>query len=178
MMTTKDLARKIYRVTIECSLGFTLGKGKFPVRVGCVSVRVMDQDLREIERIIWAEGYVDVADYVRNLIRKDFRERGLRLPDGWMRGEERADLVEVEVEIPAGRRRERRVFAHRRKADGKMYESPQFVLPPEFNRFIGRKYIVYEGRARITVRTDAGDPLIDEGEAIILIFRGEDDEEE
>jgi len=156
--------------------GFMLGKGKFPVRVGCVSVRVMDQTLREIERIIWAEGYVDVADYVRNLIRKDFKERGLRLPDRWsMRDEERADLVEVELKIPA-ERRERSVFVHRRKAGGKMYESPQFVLPPEFKRFIGRKYVVYEGRARITTR-DAGATRIDEGEAIILIFRGEADGE-
>ena len=154
-----------------------MGKG-ISVRIGCVSVRVMDQALREIERIIWAEGYIDVADYVRNLIRKDFRERGLRVPDEWRIGNEgRADLVEVEVKIPAVRR-ERRVFAHRRKAGGKLYESPQFVLSPEFNRFIGRKYVVYEGRARITVRTDAGAPLVDEGEAIILIFRGEDDEGE
>jgi len=177
-MTTSDSARKFYRVTIECSLGFTLGKEKFPVRIECVSVRVMDQALREIERIVWAEGYVDVADYIRNLIRRDFRERGLRLPGGWRMGdEERADLVEVELKIPE-RRREHRVWAHRRRAGGKMYESPQFVLPPEFKRFIGRKYVVYEERARITVRTDAGDPLIDEGEAIILIFRGETDDGE
>ena len=40
-----------------------------------MSVSVTDQALRMIERIVWAEGYVDVADYVRNLIRRDFRER-------------------------------------------------------------------------------------------------------
>ena len=141
-----------------------------------MSVSVTDQALRMIERIVWAEGYVDVADYVRNLIRKDFRERGLRLPTGGWRDEGRADLVEVEVKVPSHRHRERRVFAHRRKAGGKLYESPQFVLSPEFNRFIGRKYVVYEGRARITVRIDAGAPLVDEGEAVILIFREKADD--
>ena len=141
-----------------------------------MSVSVTDQALRMIERIVWAEGYVDVADYVRNLIRKDFRERGLRFPTGGWRDEGRADLVEVEVKVPSRRHRERRVFAHRRKAGGKMYESPQFVLSPEFNRFIGRKYVVYEGKARITVRTDAGAPLVDEGEAVILIFREKADD--
>lgn len=155
-----------------------LGEDTSTFKVGCLSVRVSDKTLRMIERIVWAEGYVDFADYVRNLVRRDLRERGLRLPTGGWRDEEHADLVEVEVKVPSNRFREHRVYAHRRRAAGKIYESPQFVLPPEFKRFIGRKYVVYEGRARITVKKDQGSPLVDEGEAIILIFREELDEKE
>ena len=55
-----------------------MSEERSPFKAGCLSVSVTDQALRMIERIVWAEGYVDFADYVRNLIRKDFRERGIK----------------------------------------------------------------------------------------------------
>jgi len=42
-----------------------------------VSTRISKRVFREIERIVWSEGYVNVGDYIRNLIRKDFKERGI-----------------------------------------------------------------------------------------------------
>jgi hypothetical protein len=38
-----------------------------------------EQFRRETERIALAEGYRDVADYVRDLMRKDFKARGITL---------------------------------------------------------------------------------------------------
>lgn len=57
-------------------------KRKFPVKMGWVSARVPDRVLKEIRRIIFTEGYNDVADYVRDVIRKDFRERGIKMEEG------------------------------------------------------------------------------------------------
>ena len=54
-------------------------KRKFPVKTEPISTRVKDQVLSEIKRIVLTEGYNDVGDYVRSLIRKDFRERGITL---------------------------------------------------------------------------------------------------
>jgi Arc/MetJ-type ribon-helix-helix transcriptional regulator len=50
--------------------------------MGWVSARVPDRVLKEIRRIIFTEGYNDVADYVRDVIRKDFRERGIKMEEG------------------------------------------------------------------------------------------------
>jgi len=55
-----------------------LPRRKFPVKTAYVSARVPEHVMREIEKIVWSEGYADVSDYVRNLIRRDFAERGIR----------------------------------------------------------------------------------------------------
>lgn len=44
-----------------------------------VNVLVTEQVLREIERIAYVEGYADVSDYVRDLIRKDLKDRGVTI---------------------------------------------------------------------------------------------------
>jgi len=44
-----------------------------------INVLVTEQVVREVERIAYVEGYVDVSDYVRDLIRKDLKERGIRI---------------------------------------------------------------------------------------------------
>jgi len=46
-----------------------LGKRRLPVKLGNVSARVPEYILREVEKIVWREGYADVSDYIRNLIR-------------------------------------------------------------------------------------------------------------
>jgi len=52
---------------------------KFPFRNAYITVRVTEQFYREVENIGLTEGYTDIGDYVRDLIRKDFRERGITL---------------------------------------------------------------------------------------------------
>jgi len=44
-----------------------------------INVLVTEQVVREVERIAYVEGYVDVSDYVRDLIRKDLKERGVSI---------------------------------------------------------------------------------------------------
>jgi len=44
-----------------------------------VIVRVTEQFFEESKRIAWTEGYADVSDYVRDLMRKDLKERGVRI---------------------------------------------------------------------------------------------------
>lgn len=56
-----------------------MGKRKFTVKIASVATRVTEQVLSEIKRIVLAEGYNDLGDYLRSLIRKDFRERGIKL---------------------------------------------------------------------------------------------------
>ncbi|MDH5754757.1 MAG: ribbon-helix-helix domain-containing protein [Candidatus Bathyarchaeota archaeon] len=56
-----------------------LGKRRLPLKTVVVSARVTEPVLKEIDRIVWAEGYTDASDYLRNLIRKDFKERGVRV---------------------------------------------------------------------------------------------------
>jgi len=66
-----------------------LGKRRLPVKLGNVSARVPEYILREVEKIVWREGYADISDYVRNLIRKDLMERGIRFTvGGELEGEE------------------------------------------------------------------------------------------
>lgn len=56
-----------------------MGKRRLPLKTVVVSARVTEPVLKEIDRIVWAEGYTDASDYLRNLIRKDFKERGVRV---------------------------------------------------------------------------------------------------
>jgi len=51
-------------------------RGKFPHKTMLVSARVTEKISKEIDRIVYTEGYIDVGDYLRNLIRKDLKERG------------------------------------------------------------------------------------------------------
>jgi len=44
-----------------------------------INVLVTEQVVREVERIAYVEGYVDVSDYVRDLTRKDLKERGVSI---------------------------------------------------------------------------------------------------
>ncbi|MBA7481985.1 hypothetical protein ES707_17465 [subsurface metagenome] len=44
-----------------------------------VSARVTEQVMKEVDRVVYIGGYTNVGDYVRNLIRKDFKERGITL---------------------------------------------------------------------------------------------------
>jgi len=50
---------------------------RFPHMTHGVSARVTEQVSKEIDRIVYTEGYIDVGDYIRNLIRKDFKQRGI-----------------------------------------------------------------------------------------------------
>ena len=50
---------------------------RFPVRTVCFKVIIPEQFYREAQRIVSDDGYVDLSDYVRDLIRRDFRERGV-----------------------------------------------------------------------------------------------------
>jgi len=52
-------------------------RSKFPYMTHSVSARVTEQVSKEIDRIVYTEGYIDVGDYIRNLIRKDFKKRGI-----------------------------------------------------------------------------------------------------
>lgn len=56
-----------------------MGKRKFKVKTASVSTRVTEQVLGEIKRIVLTECYNDIGDYLRSLIRKDFRERDIKL---------------------------------------------------------------------------------------------------
>jgi len=55
-----------------------LGRRKAPFKTVPISFRVTEQYLKEIERIALTEGYTDIGDYIRNLIRKDFKERSIK----------------------------------------------------------------------------------------------------
>jgi len=61
--------------------GLSLPRRKVPVKTAWISTRVPDYVEREIKRIVVSEAYNDVADYVRELIRRDFRERGITFKD-------------------------------------------------------------------------------------------------
>ena len=56
-----------------------MGRRRADLRTATVSARVTEPVLKEIDRIVWTEGYTDISDYIRNLIRKDFKERGVRI---------------------------------------------------------------------------------------------------
>jgi len=51
--------------------------GRFPVRIIRFTVIIPEQFYREAQRIVLDDGYADLSDYVRDLIRRDFRERGV-----------------------------------------------------------------------------------------------------
>jgi len=54
-----------------------LGRRRAPFKTATVSFRLAERFLREMEKIALSEGYTDIGDYIRNLIRKDFKERGI-----------------------------------------------------------------------------------------------------
>ena len=54
-------------------------RSRFPTKTQSVAARVTEQVSKKINHIVYVEGYVDVGDYVRNLIRKDFKKRGVRV---------------------------------------------------------------------------------------------------
>jgi len=56
-----------------------MGKRRVPLKTAFISARVTEPVAKEVERIVWTEGYTDIGDYIRNLIRKDFKERGINI---------------------------------------------------------------------------------------------------
>ncbi len=56
-----------------------MGRTRFPLRTGIISVRVVESTVKDVEHTAPTEGYTNVGDYVRDLIRKDFKERGLSI---------------------------------------------------------------------------------------------------
>ena len=54
-----------------------MGKKRLPIKTANMNTRVTEHVLKRVERIVYTEGYADISDYVRNLIRKDFKERGI-----------------------------------------------------------------------------------------------------
>ena len=69
----------------------------------------------------------------------------------------------------------RKVGIMRRKAGGKVYESPRIVLDSQTMEFVGRQYDLYRGEAVIVraIPMPGGDPHLYEvpGECLILFFR-------
>ena len=56
-----------------------LGRRRSKLKTSTVSARVTEPVLKEIDRIVWTEGYTDISDYIRNLVRKDFKKRGVSI---------------------------------------------------------------------------------------------------
>jgi Arc/MetJ-type ribon-helix-helix transcriptional regulator len=54
-------------------------KKAVPYRMGWIGARVPEAVEREVWRIVATEGYKDISDYVRELVRKDLRARGITL---------------------------------------------------------------------------------------------------
>jgi len=67
--------------------------------------------------------------------------------------------------------RPKKVSVLKRKACGKIYESPRIVLSSRYKNFIGKEYRVYVGRARLTTKGPNGITLFkQEGDYILLFF--------
>ncbi len=68
--------------------------------------------------------------------------------------------------------RSKKVGTLRRRAGGKIYESPRIVLPSRYDRFIGRRFRVYQGRANIKhgAPNDSRPSWDQEGDYILLFF--------
>lgn len=66
----------------------------------------------------------------------------------------------------------KKVGTLRRRAGGKIYESPRIVLPSQYDRFVGRRFRVYHGRANLKHRRlNNSRPSWDqEGDYILLFF--------
>jgi len=85
---------------------------------------------------------------------------------GW--SDDTFDLVEVH-EI--GLKGARKVGVHRRKAAGRIYESPKIILDRRYKDFIGKHFRVYTGRAVFEMKGYGRVPgLRQEGNCIILFF--------
>lgn len=68
--------------------------------------------------------------------------------------------------------RAKKVGTLRRRAGGKVYESPRIVLPGRYSRFIGRRFSVYHGRANLEHGglNDSRPSWDREGDYILLFF--------
>ena len=65
----------------------------------------------------------------------------------------------------------KKVGTLRRRAGGKIYESPRIVLPSRYDRFIGRRFGVYHGRAGLRHGGfDDSKSWSQEGDYILLFF--------
>ncbi len=96
------------------------------------------------------------------------------------------DEAEVEFDPKSVYRFPNKVGAHKRKVKyttkkkgdkEETYVNPQVRLPGFLKRLIGKKYMVHVGNIKMTTKTDFwGNIRTDtyEGEAVILIFRPED----
>ena len=68
--------------------------------------------------------------------------------------------------------RTKKVGTLRRRAGGKIYESPRIVLPGRYDRFIGRRFRVYHGRVNLKHggSNDSRPSWDREGDYILLFF--------
>jgi len=67
--------------------------------------------------------------------------------------------------------RAKKVGTLRRRAGGKIYESPRIVLPGRYSGYIGRRFGVYHGRAGLRHGgLDDSNPWSQEGDYILLFF--------
>ena len=68
--------------------------------------------------------------------------------------------------------RAKKVGTLRRRAKGKIYESPRIVLPSRYDQFIGRRFGVYHGRANLEhgALNDSRPSWDQEGDYILLFF--------
>ena len=66
----------------------------------------------------------------------------------------------------------KKVGTLRRRAKGKIYESPRIVLPSRYDRFIGRRFSVYHGRSNLKHGglNDSRPSWDQEGDYILLFF--------
>jgi len=68
--------------------------------------------------------------------------------------------------------RTKKVSLLKRRAGGKIYESPRIVLPSRYDRFIGRRFRVYNGRANLEHggSNNSRPSWNQEGDYILLFF--------
>jgi len=79
------------------------GRLRIPIDTVYFAVTVPKQFYREAQHIVLAEGYTNVSDYVRDLMRKDFRERGITVKleeelEEHLKGAEKEGELEEEAE--------------------------------------------------------------------------------
>jgi len=87
-------------------------------------------------------------------------------------------MSEISIEVRDVRKspfRIKTVGRHARKVGAETFVSPRLVLSPDFNSFIGREYIVFHGKAKITFKVPDLEETLrlvkqEEGEAIVLLF--------
>lgn len=82
--------------------------------------------------------------------------------------DEELELLECGEEFPP---RRKRVGIHRRRAGGRVYESPRITLPEKYRKFMGRHFRVYAGRAKVSSPGyERASGWSQEGDYLLLFF--------